>query len=316
MIKSDNVSFISNVNGLTRRILLLSEKLQFESINDLSFYDLKLFLGKKKILIDDYISVYNLFKLFLILILGKKKELIVYSFEVYYIDLSSYSFFSKFNTFKIFLGGLIKCIILRTFIKLYSKKIIVCSELRKKYIEKIYTDQEVLFINNRVYKNDNFSLEEIKEKNFFFIAGSINNEIDFEKLCLFCKKENYKLVIAAKINNKKIIYKYSDIIISKENINKDKVFSYINKASACACFYNNDTINQKYAASIKLYEYMLYNKKIIVSNNDGSLSALKNNNYKKYIEVNKLNIDNLKALENYPDIKVITYEEELSSFKI
>ena len=91
MIKSDNVSFISNGNGVTRRILLLSEKLQFESINDLSFYDLKLFLGKKKILIDDYISVYNLFKLFLILILGKKKELIVYSFEVYYIDLSSYS---------------------------------------------------------------------------------------------------------------------------------------------------------------------------------------------------------------------------------
>ncbi|QIZ20833.1 hypothetical protein E5R92_03415 [Candidatus Pelagibacter giovannonii] len=204
MIKSDNVSFISNVNGLTRRTLLLSEKLQFESINDLSFYDLKLFLSKKKILIDDYISVYNLFKLFLILILGKKKELIVYSFEVYYIDLSSYSFFSKFNTFKTFLGGLIKCIILRTFIKLYSKKIIVCSELRKKYIEKIYTDQEVLFLNNRVYKNDNFSLEEIKEKNFFFIAGSIDNEIDFEKLCIFCKKENYILIITAKINDKKL----------------------------------------------------------------------------------------------------------------
>ncbi|QIZ20832.1 hypothetical protein E5R92_03410 [Candidatus Pelagibacter giovannonii] len=61
---------------------------------------------------------------------------------------------------------------------------------------------------------------------------------------------------------------------------------------------------------------MFYNKKIIVSNNDGSLSALKNNNYKKYIEVNKLNIDNLKALENYPDIKAITYEDELSSLKI
>ena len=100
---------------------------------------------------------------------------------------------------------------------------------------------------------------------------------------------------------------------------KKELFSYINNAYACCCFYVNHTLNQKYSASIKLYEYMFFDKLIIISDNFGVNYELKKNNYIKYIKISDLNEKRLKAtkkIKNTSSMSKISFQKELSSLSI
>ena len=297
MINEKNFSFINNKGLLSERSLYLSKKLKHNNQPKINLRKINKYRNASSILIDDYISTLNLLKLFLVLNFGKRKQLIVYSYEMYFIHFNSISINGfNFSEIKNFLLCLVKCSLLSILITFYSKKIIVCSELRKKLIKKKFKNKRVYVIPNRYFKKKINIKYNKKLRNFIFIAGSINSVDDFEKLCIFCKNSNIRIIITSQGKNFDMIKKFSKIIADKGYLNSQKISHYIKYSLACACFYNNDNYNQKFASSIKLHEYMFFSKKIIISDNPGLKYDLKNNSYKNYLNINKLNERSFKKL--------------------
>lgn len=316
-----NFSFINNKRLLSERSLYLSKKLKYNNQPKINLRKINKYRNATSILIDDYISILNLLKLFLVLNFGKRKELIIYSYEMYFIHFNSISINGfNFSEIKNFIFCLLKCSLLSILITFYSNKIIVCSELRKKLIKKKFKNKKVIVIPNRYFKKKINIKYNKKLKNFIFIAGSINSVDDFEKLCVFCKNSNIKLIITSQGENFDTIKKFPKIIDDKGYLNSKKIFHYINNSLACACFYNDDNYNQKYASSAKLHEYMFFSKKIIISDNPGLKYDLKNNSYKNYLKINKLNKRSFKKLLNLKNISnqkiKISYQDYLSNLVI
>ena len=60
-----------------------------------------------------------------------------------------------------------------------------------------------------------------------------------------------------------------EVILKTGRIEPDKVYFFMKNALACACFYMNNSVNQRLSASSKLLEYAYFGKKIIVNENPG-----------------------------------------------
>lgn len=324
MQESSNLSFIRSSMHIQDRAFLLSKHLNLKNYEHISLKNFRLSNNIKLILISDYSSIRDLIIIFFFILYKKPKDVLVYTFELYTITLSS--LLSDFRILKIrfilkfFFKSLMRLAVLNIIVQFYSSRIIVCSDLRKFFIKKKFKNKKVLVLNNRliVEPNKNIS-QKINIKNFFLIVGNINNEIDFEKLCEFCYIYNFNIVITAEIVNQSILIKYAKIIKKKKYMRKKELFSYIKNAYACCCFYVNHTLNQKYSASIKLYEYMFFDKLIIISDNFGVKYELKKNNYIKYIKISDLNVKRLKTrkkIKNTSSMSKISFQKELSSLSI
>lgn len=324
MQELSNLSFIRSTIRIQDRALLLSKVLNLKNYEHVSLKHFTLSKNIKLILISDYSSIRDLIIIFFFILYKKPKDVLVYTFELYTITLSS--LLSDFRTLKIrfilnfFFSSLIRLAILNIIIQFYSSRIIVCSDLRKSFIKKKFKNKKVLVLNNRLIEESNKDIpQKINIKNFFLIVGNINNEIDFEKLCKFCYVNNFNIIITAEILNQNILNKYSKIIKKKNYMEKKELFSYISNAYACCCFYVNHTLNQKYSASIKLYEYMFFDKLIIISDNFGVKHELKKNNYIKYIKISDLNakkLKKIKKLKNTSLMSKVSFQKELSSLSI
>ena len=137
MINEKNFSFINNKGLLSEIFLFLSKKLKHNNQPKINLRKINKYRNASSILIDDYISTLNLLKLFLVLNFGKHKELIIYSYEMYFIHFNSISINGlNLSEIKNFIFCLVKCSLLSILIT-FIVKIIVCSELRKKLIKKI-----------------------------------------------------------------------------------------------------------------------------------------------------------------------------------
>ena len=168
MQELSNLSFIRSTIRIQDRALLLSKVLNLKNYEHVSLKHFTLSKNIKLILISDYSSIRDLIIIFFFILYKKPKDVLVYTFELYTITLSS--LLSDFRTLKIrfilnfFFSSLIRLAILNIIIQFYSSRIIVCSDLRKSFIKKKFKNKKVLVLNNIL-------IEELNK----YITHKINN---------------------------------------------------------------------------------------------------------------------------------------------
>jgi hypothetical protein len=116
----------------------------------------------------------------------------------------------------------------------------------------------------------------ITSKKFLFSPGSINNFEDFKKVCQFAYVRNLKIIVATKEDKQltDIHTQFPQLIYNLGNVSNGVVQSLVKICTAGVCLYRNNSENQKLSASSKLFEFLLFNKSVIVSNNDGVIDEL------------------------------------------
>ncbi len=96
-------------------------------------------------------------------------------------------------------------------------------------------------------------------------------------------------------------------------VDHNVILNLVYNCSAGIVLYNNETINQKLSASSKLFEFLYFNKHIIVSNNQGVISELNPESYPyKIIDKKQLLFKN----HNFTaDNSKFYFENEVESIK-
>jgi hypothetical protein len=172
-------------------------------------------------------------------------------------------------------------------------------------------------IRNKIISN-NFKFtstnHKIRLKKYFFIPGNINNKKDLLKLVLFCKVRKIKIITTHLSSKSNLFNKNKDIFILKGYLNTKDIFNYTKFSLANVCLYDNSKINQKLAASMKLYESMTMSKNLIISNNPGLIDTLTEEKYKKFIFVDKLSTKHNFVQKKTKIIKNLFFEREIFLF--
>ena len=271
-----------------------------------------------QIFITDKIDFFSLAKLLFV----KKNKLYSYNLELNslsYKALSQYYFQDLNNKFstknyyrktKIFFFDLIKIFFLR--LNFYFAKT-VCILPSKHRIDllknkfKIKCDyvciKNLPVLSDLYFKNSIFNFDSndkikkiIKDKNYFFLNGNINNKNDLLKILKYCLKNETYLLISS---NQNYYFNNIDVSLKKFLVNlgylKNKILMYyiINNSKAGVCLYNNNNLNQIYSSSTKFYDFLVYNKLIIYSDNYGLRKEIESvkkkiKNDNKFCNVNSL----------------------------
>ena len=270
----------------------ICQKLNGEIFNDFSIkkYKKKLF---SNIFFTDKIKLIDLIKIIFI----KKNK--VFSNILELNSLSYESFFEestniiKNNLFsykiifilKIIFFDFIKIFLIKFLINSTDSHTYIPSKLRINFLKNKKINTKFILVKNLPSKNYlNINLQLINEKQkikfekiinnkkFFFINGNINNTQDLEKICQFCGKKNYKILISSfQIKEIKLMLeKYPKVIVDIGYIKDNNLLFYIiSKSLGGLCLYNNYTTNQIYSSSTKLYEFVIQSKYVIFSDNRG-----------------------------------------------
>ena len=304
---------------IEERLRYFSKKLNYQFIKR-RYINFSLFFKKSNIQLTDHINLFNTLIVIILILFKRISKLTVHSFEMYFIDLNSLikEFIkSSDKRYFFFIKDFLKVSILLLIIRYSRCNIIFCNNLRrlfwlKKY--KKYKNNTYVLSNKILSKFFSYQLNKKIVSNFLFIAGNIGSESDLKKIIYFCKKNNYKIICTNLTKNTALYTQNKNIIILKKKMNAKEIFLYSKKSSANICLYNSNTPNQKYAASMKLYESMTMNKLIIISNNLSLKRTLKEENYKKYYFVSQL--DSIVKLHRtkFEINKKLFLEEEVGIF--
>jgi hypothetical protein len=287
------------------RYLLFMKTYDFKESKNIKF----LYNKKTIILITDNCDLFSQLKI-IINSLFYKQSIIIYwnleiyliSFKFYFEELLSIPQISKkiLSTLKFIIFWMPKIFLNKVIISRSNSILILSSEERKKIIlhkNKIHPDNVYVLRNKPVQINYESYLNDITLKKFsnfistryFFLPGSINNIEDFNIIVNYSIENDYNIILATSDNNiiDKIIHKNKNVI--NIGIVPNYLIQYlISKCTAGICLYRNNTSNQKLSASSKLFEFLYFNKPLIVSRNTGVLSELKNIYYENFSLVDNL----------------------------
>jgi hypothetical protein len=309
-----------------KRQVIIASKFNTEFYSKLKIFEFK----KKKfdnIFITDKVDFITLIKMLLI----KKKRILSYNLE-----LNSLSYQALTDYFKEDISNLKSIKYLFFAIKTYFFDFIKVFFFRlnfflSKSICFIPSDERIIFLKNKVKINCKFiciknlpvesdlcfnksnlnlslsknTMKIINYKKFFFINGNINNYTDFIKILKYCRKKDIFIIVATNQNS---YFSEIDVGLKKYILNlgylNDKLLMYyiISNCLAGLCLYDNTNLNQIYSSSTKFYDFLVYNKSIIHSNNFGIKKEIefvkKNfNNYYRFYNIDELS-DNFNLSSN------------------
>lgn len=274
--------------------------------------NIKLFYNQNTIILfTDNCDLLNQFKIVINSIINKKSTIIYWNLEIYLISFNFYieeifalsSISQKIlSSIKFLIYWLPKIFLNKIIISRSNSILILSSEERKniylynynKRVKNVFVlRNKPVQINYEPYLNDIILKEfsNIISTKYLFLPGSINNIVDFNIILNYSIKNKFNIILAT--SNNSILNK---IILSNRNIiNIGTVPNYlihylISNCSAGICLYRNNTTNQNLSASSKLFEFLYFNKLVIVSKNTGVLSELKNIQYNDYLIVDNLEV--------------------------
>lgn len=198
----------------------------------------------------------------------------------------------------------IRILLVRIILSKGEREIIVPSELRIIFLKSILSKNIVytLIRNKPILSLCNFEKPEefnqlskqvkalIEDCNYLFIAGRINVEEEFYKICEYAYQANLKIIAATSQLEmmKRSINQFPGLIFSLGTLNNSMVMYISSRCLAGICLYNNFTSNQRLSASSKLFEFLLLNRPIISSNNLGMSGEFKSEFIHLIIPIEKL----------------------------
>jgi hypothetical protein len=306
----------------------------------IDFYNFKetqniklLYKHKTIIFYTDNCNLFNHLKILLNSLYSKNSIIIYWNLEIYLLSYKYYleeilsipSVTKKIkSSLKFFIFWVPKIFINKIILSRFNTILILSSEERKKIFLNIYNQNSLYVLRNKpvsINFEPYLNLIKLKEisnlisKRFLFLPGSINNFEDFNIIINFSKKYNLDIILATtQINT------LENILLKNKNIkNIGSVPNYliqflISKCIAGICLYRNNTTNQKLSASSKLFEFLYFNKLVIVSRNIGVLSELKIIQYVNYIITDKLQ-ENISDTSNNIKNENMLFNNELLSLK-
>jgi hypothetical protein len=150
---------------------------------------------------------------------------------------------------------------------------------------KYYRLRNLLFNNSQSNSRLNF-----KPYTYLFIAGNIYYLNDFQKVCEFAAKENVKLIITSKkMLSQKLCTNYKSTIIQTGELSHNEILELTKNCIAGIAVFSKSNLNQKMAASSKIYEYAAFGKPIIVSRVPGVEIEVKEFSIKNVFYIDQLN---------------------------
>lgn len=166
--------------------------------------------------------------------------------------------------------------------------IIVPSELRMKYLKSKLMKKNYFYyvLQNKLLLSDinsiNFYSINKNDNNLYIIlSGRINNHKLLIDLSIRLLQMEVKILVvgASDEENASIFKNYCNIKLIK-NMPHIELLNTVNNALAGLVIYSNSTINQRFSASGKLFEFMALGIPIIVSDNIGAIKDLTMNKIK------------------------------------
>lgn len=303
------IGFLDNINDkkMLNRGKHFCEIKNFEILNKKNFF--KKFLSSQEIFITDHFSSF-LIIIILTITFFKKIKVILWSIETYSIDSESlkselnYSpkesinYRSNYNIiFLIFLTlRKLKRLLRISLVKVIEKLIdlnsvgngvtvIISSKPRYIYLKKKFPKTNFTILRNipvkkDIIKTNNSNLEK-RNTPYIFLAGRINNFSDLIKLIEKSKRENIIVLLAGNVcdQTSTILKKFPRTVEHLGYLNNDEVFQTYNNCLAGIALYHNETINQRFSASCKLFDLMSIGCPIITSENEGVMHELNNFKY-------------------------------------
>ena len=124
-----------------------------------------------------------------------------------------------------------------------------------------------------VYSNVlvNKKITKLALSKYIFLPGRINNFQDLEIVKKFANLNNLKIYICGDHKN----VDSDNTIVNLGILNPEQINYLIKKCEFGLVIYNNSTLSQIYSSSSKLFEFLVYRKKVIYSMNKGVLDELK-----------------------------------------
>jgi hypothetical protein len=223
---------------------------------------------------------------------------------------------SLVSFFKSYVYHFIRIIIFRVFLRKINL-IIVSSDLRKNFLRKSGVDAKIIVLRNKPiitleYKSD------MSRNNCIVLIGNLNNRSDFLIVHEFAKR------------NQLYIYCYgissSDIewirmlglgqVVLKGHVEVELIPEILLASKFALCLYVDQSHNQYYSASSKLFEILYFGCIPIVSDNLGLIEELRRDG-PNYLSISNLNeVDPNKFISNISFDKRFLFESELEPFKM
>ena len=167
---------------------------------------------------------------------------------------------------------IIKFFLIKFLLKFNKHKIIISSISRKKYLMSNYNSYDILvspnyplsqnFDESNTFEGYNDFHDIIKNK-YFYLPGNIHNLKEFKELSIFLSKMNLNIVFTS---SKKLPKHLKNVnIIETGTLNKNQIFYLIKNSVGGIALFDKRSVNQNLCASSKLYEFLFFNKSVIVS---------------------------------------------------
>lgn len=252
---------------------------------------------------DDHISFKELIKLVIAYKFNLIGSIIIRCSELYTIDYKAYS--TEVDKHLSYLKNLNKNTFLnylwskRIFLKIWlfkiilnnkNNKVFLPSVLRKNYyLSNSSINNSVIVLRNLPMMNElNFDnidftgkfssniIDTINSGNYFLLAGNINSFDDLLCICSFSNAKGIPIIIASNdINSVNRLHElYPNNIFYIGMVDHNMILNLVSRCNSGIILYNNQTVNQQLSASSKLFEFLYFNKPVIVSDNQGVLSEL------------------------------------------